>query len=529
MALPAFGKRPSRAKRCTVFNLPSFPTVFTTRHITCVSCKEKFAVTEGGDGAWFVRANVPQTVNLQYESERQQRPVVPNSRQIQQPVNGRLALPRPYELINCPRCGADNRNWLALTVAGNAPLGRIWRQRFPGAFAAIIVAFVFAILALTMPAAIEISWWQAIILALSIIVVSFLFINNITSNWEAFRDDVHVAKILPKTRRLEPTLWGKSILFLVIASLVLPVIIFAAGPIVVQEIFQVLDTMPKEEVEVEATEVNTAFDTRVNQSVEEIKAFGDDVQDALEGLPTDDQERIEKEIEELSQDIADTAVTAAEDISLFGVQSVERLEENLDTQITAVENARKSAVARFRDEVMGGIRFLAIWCLLMGLTLVITMMIMMPAMKAFALRADANLPPPVFYSVANMTRLVTWEARQALEVQGIYFPNIQWMSVDRNDQGGLDLVGLFRERPDIDIFGQPIGTMVRAQKHTIHTDKWCRVTSAKIEDVIVPIPVKGQGEEARAPRADSPQAAPVAPNPVEPATAQIEIGPQSPY
>lgn len=127
-------ERPSFEKRCIVFDLPSYPSVFTTRHINCVSCKEKIAITEGRDGQWFVRAGTPQTVNLHYEARRQQRSVVPTSRQIQQPVDGRITPPQSYELINCPRCGADNRNWLALKVAGDAPWWRIWQQRFPAHF-----------------------------------------------------------------------------------------------------------------------------------------------------------------------------------------------------------------------------------------------------------------------------------------------------------------------------------------------------------------------------------------------------------
>jgi hypothetical protein len=163
------------------------------------------------------------------------------------------------------------------------------------------------------------------------------------------------------------------------------------------------------------------------------------------------------------------------------------LENNLETQITALQGVRKSAATRFTDEVMGGIRYLAMWVFIMGLSSLATIMMMMPAMKQFALTVDKDLPPPVFYSVANMTRLVSWEARQALEVGNQHF-DIQWMSVNRNDKGGLDLVGLFRDPPHFDIFGQATGELVRAQKHTVHTDKWCRVMEAKIEDVLVPVP-----------------------------------------
>ncbi|WP_420628874.1 hypothetical protein [Candidatus Leptofilum sp.] len=520
-----------------MLNLPPYPDVFTTRHITCVSCKEKFTVTEGhrgrradfrdGDSLWGVHANSANSVNLQYQGARQQRPVVPLPKQRPQTTQPPINNPRPFAFqpvpVNCPRCGADNRNWLTLKQqTGDKSFWsffRLWRYQFPSAFTAVFIAILFALLALALPDLLEISQTEANVLAISTIVVTVLLINNIISQWDAYREDLHIAKVLPNSRRLETVLWGRYTLFLLIASVILPILIFVAGPVAIQTIVEILETTPEETVEITAEGMNTDFDEQVNQSVEQVNAFGVELQDALGDLPTDDNERLEREIEELSQDIEDTAVTAAEDISVFGIEGMERLENNVDDQIAALESTRKSESLRFTEEVMGSVRYLAMWGLIMGFSLLFALMIMMPAMKTFAVAVNANLPPPVFYSVANMTRLVTWEARQALEISGDHFFRIQWMSVNRNEEGGLNLVGLFREPPQIDVFGQPMGTKVRAQKHTIHTDMWCRVTTVKIEDVEVPITVADPIEPTRTPRitATSPTAPPLAPVPANPA------------
>ncbi|MEZ4594072.1 MAG: hypothetical protein R3D55_23465 [Chloroflexota bacterium] len=374
--------------------------------------------------------------------------------------------------------------------AGDPSLGAFWqqwRERFPGAFTAVFVAFLLALLAYFLPSFMEITQPQANILAVSTLVVTVLLINSITGQWDAYREDIHLAKILPKSRRLEPQLWVRNVGFLLIASVVLPILFFSAGPVAIQKIVEFISTRPEEGVVITAEGINEDFDEQVGQSVDQVNAFGGALRDALNDLPTDDQARLESEIEELSEDIADTAVTAAEDVAVFGAQSVERLENNVNAQIAALEATRQAEAVRFKDKIMGSVRYLAVWGMIMGLSLVFTMMIMMPAMKGFATRVDGDLPPPLFYSVANMTRLVTWEARQALEVGNQHF-DIQWMSVNRNKEGGLDLVGLFRDPPAFNAFGQATGTQVRAQRHTIHTDKWGRVIEAKIEDVLVPVP-----------------------------------------
>jgi hypothetical protein len=480
-----------------VFNLPAYPDVYNSRHITCISCKEKFVVTEGhqakkpADSEWRVRPNLPSSINLHYEGNRQQRPVVPTPHQLPMPPEDRIGTRQPIIFtpypINCPRCGADNRNWLSLKEAGKGTFWKLWQQRFPSANIAFLISLLFAFVALLLPLLFDISWPQAIILALCTIIATLLVVADLSTQWADLREDRHIAKILPKSRRIEPVLWVRSFGWLFIAAVILPLLFFTAGPASFQKIVEYIDKPPETDVENVAQDIAVDFDQQINQAVNNLNAFGEEVGKTIEGFPNGDLPQVEQQLENLSDDLENAAAVTAEEIKIAGQASITNIDARLETEIARLETARKSARTRLLEEIMADVRYLALWNVILGLPLLFAIMIMIPAVKKFAAKVDNELPPPVFYSVANMTRLVTWESRQALEIGNQHY-DIQWMSVERNKEGGLDLVGLFRDLPEFDMYGQLRQPMVRAQKHTIHTDKWCRVINANIEDVMVPIP-----------------------------------------
>jgi len=70
---------------------------------------------------------------------------------------------------------------------------------------------------------------------------------------------------------------------------------------------------------------------------------------------------------------------------------------------------------------------------------------------------------------------------------------IQWMSVNRNNHGGINLTGLFRDIPVLDTDGNPVGDTVRAQKYHVETDIWCSILQIDISDEIVPLTAGGPG------------------------------------
>jgi hypothetical protein len=126
--------------------------------------------------------------------------------------------------------------------------------------------------------------------------------------------------------------------------------------------------------------------------------------------------------------------------------------------------------------------FLKSWVWFVGTSCLIAFFFSMLTVYKYVSSVNSQVPRPIFHSIAHMTRVVAWEARQALEIRGD-MEHIQWMDVKRNARGGIDLVGLHRDLPDFDATGLPVGDRVRAQRYHVSTDKWGRIVSATISDV----------------------------------------------
>ncbi|MCB8976945.1 MAG: hypothetical protein H6657_05905 [Ardenticatenaceae bacterium] len=483
-----------------MFNRPDYPDVYTTRNITCVSCNENFVVTEGHQAEWRVSANLPNTVNLHYEDNRQQRTILPVPTRPPSNPEDRIGRGRPIDFtpypINCPRCGADNRNWLRLQDESELSFFRqwqLWQRRYHKVFSTLLIAVVFAAIPLVLRPQLEISWLQAIVLALSIVVAPALFISDIAPKWKELRKDKYDAEIFPKSRRFEVNLWLRGLAWLLMATLVFPIIFFKIGPATIQKIVEFVDTSPEDEVQTVGDDIAVDFNEKVDQSINELNELAKGLGIAINNLPTNDLPQLERELEKISDELDSTALLTAGEISGAGQESVTRLQKELENEIAAIKQARVGAATRLRTNVVADVKYLGIWSFLVGLPLIAAIMVIIPAMKAFTASINKDLPPPVYYSVANMTRLASWEARQALEVRNNHYFEIQWMSVNRNEAGGLTLSGLFRDPPDFDAYGRATGKYVRAQRHTVITDKWCRIKDVKIEDVLVPMPAGAPG------------------------------------
>ncbi|MCP4416229.1 MAG: hypothetical protein GY805_06385 [Chloroflexi bacterium] len=489
-----------------MFNLPVYPDVYNTRHIICVSCKEKFSVTEGHrakrptknpeDNHWRVLSNEATRISLRQEDNRQQRPIVPQPLQMPRGEERSASADfyrqppadfTPYP-INCPRCGADNRNWLSLNQTKKINFWKKWWVRSPNIFFGLGLALIMGILGLLLPSKFGFSSIQATVMLFYIPIVTYALIHELSDKWEKLRIDIHTAKILPNSPRVEIELWRNSIFFLVLAAIIIPALLFSAAPIAYQKTVEFLTGSPEEEITDSAEQVTTIFNDRLDQTIENIDAIGEEMEDTFANLPDGNLPQIEQQLERVTDKLDDTAAAAANEITAVAQESIPRIEAQLDNDLSTLEATRESEVNRLTEEIMANVRALSVWAASIALPLIAVMMTVIPAIKAFAAKVDRDLPPPLFYSVNNMTRLVTWEARQALEIDGKHHSRIQWMSVDRNETGGLDLVGLFRDPPHFDASGQVKGELVRAQKHTIHTDRWGRVIDAKIEDLMVPIP-----------------------------------------
>jgi hypothetical protein len=118
------------------------------------------------------------------------------------------------------------------------------------------------------------------------------------------------------------------------------------------------------------------------------------------------------------------------------------------------------------------------------------------AVDAFVSKINGHLPKPLFSSIANMTRIVAWEAKKSLEIPGD-LEHFQWTNVNRNDQGGITLSGLCRD--DVPQNGDyDLGRKVRAQCYCINTDLWGRIVKTDVTfKQVPPAPYGPQGELLR--------------------------------
>jgi len=162
------------------------------------------------------------------------------------------------------------------------------------------------------------------------------------------------------------------------------------------------------------------------------------------------------------------------------VGTVQRIENDVSTLETFIEPEDQGWFTAGRD-------FLRNWIWLVGLASLTSMAISVDAVDRYARRIDHHLPRPIFYSVANMTRVAIWDAKRSLEIDGD-MSHVRWTKVERNGDGGIVLYGLhydiFEPGQNVD----PLYQKVRAQRYMISTDPWGRIQEAHIKDGRVPRP-----------------------------------------
>ena len=480
-----------------MFNLPDYPDVYTTRHITCVSCKEKFAVTEGNqslrtqDNRWRVLSNETSNISLRQEDNRQQRPVVPQPFQIPAEAESSAFLqqrPVPFTPvpIHCPRCGADNRNWLVLQNTNLLGSWRTFSKRFPLSSYALLLAALFAFLALLIP----MYWLKVLSLVVSIPLAVWLLNLDLTSKWNKLRESRHVAKVKDDAPDVERQLWTRGFAWLFLASFALPLLIFALLPRVALFALEIVGPTPEEEVD----KVTTAVYEMVNQNfattAESLEETAGDMNDLLDEMPTGASPQFEEEVNSFSEKLSQIIQAALTELDRAQQEASVIIDEQQAREVRKITQARETALEQFAKGLLGDFRFLLIWAVMMGLPLFFSVFLIMGSIKKFVSAVDQQLPPPIFCSVAGMTRVVSWEAKQALEIEGTMH-HIQWVNVERNTAGGINLMGLHRDPPNFDAYGRAIGELVRAQKHVVETDMWGRIIKATIHDTRVPRPAGG--------------------------------------
>ena len=422
-----------------MLNFPDFPDTLSTRQLECICCKEVFVVSEDyatvtGERTrdWrLVPDQFPDTA-LRYHPDRSRRSVMPPMRaEPERNSNEFLNWDNSANtLINCPRCGADNRNWLHIQRSPQ-PWSRQFRLALLGYLAPVILIAVaiFRFRDLTQGIG------NLILLLVSIFLVAHIPIQSITRGWRKLRE-YHFAQPYVHTQ----SIWQSF-------PPPLRTGIASTGAFLGLIPFLLYILIP------------WGFDTAVNaftpNNQQNLELTIDPLINVLKTLPGDlqggDSEAIQTAISELEQFVQTT------------------------TNNTTDKLPKWLPVSEL---------FLRTWVTYVLVSSIVGIALGWSAAASYERKIRPHLPRPLFYSVANMTRVVVWEAKHALEI-GNDVDQIQWTGVQRNRQGGILLQGLYRHESATDQSSDPIHTRVLAQNYEIISDRWGHIKEASIKSARV--------------------------------------------
>jgi hypothetical protein len=563
-----------------MISLPLPPRSYTTRQIRCISCDEPFVVAENffeqnqrmnkdghhqQEAPHPVQAHSPQgwrsppddvlLTNLRQVPARQRRPITTQT-QAQPNTTPKYSIRGDSDFItfvNCPRCGADNRNWVQLLSRPTQPSrfsqlfntqsnDRFFHAALPFGFLfmGILIAyfgislnrdlslpqtlplflgvFVYALTAVfilsfenqlfnniaragMVSSVVLFSLTLALIaytmtyvespanllsrsipIAFATFLVSVLTAVNITAEWPLILRQWRVSRWLPNRAprffTLPPVLLSFG--YLLIFAILGPLFLFIVTPALINFINTAGEGIDQPTAPISAAEsLEKELDNWLsNQSKvdEETEANVTGVLTSLrEFLDSDtDQAARLAQAETTHQSLTDSLPKLPEGVR-FGVKVfAETLDDFID-EGTAVQDAETALFDEFPWI------FLNMWIVFVTVAGFMTTAIAIGTVNQFALTINQQLPPPIYYSVANMTRVVAWEAMQALEIKG-NMEHIQWMDVQRNNLGGINLIGLHRDPPAYDVNGRQITDLLPAQRYTVITNQWGRIQEAYIED-----------------------------------------------
>ncbi|MFQ5434901.1 MAG: hypothetical protein ACE5FD_08495 [Anaerolineae bacterium] len=554
-----------------MIKLPGFPRTFTSRQVECVSCHNLIAIAEaffeenqpeGGrpsapeplpdNDRWRIPADRAADVQLRYQETRSSRPVAPptSSTHSSRTTHNTTPAANYDNDLCCPRCGADNRNWvqiqnrhstlsilerfnssklpqilyaMAFAVIGAIILLAIFnpswlpKQIIPltGGFivagaavvallklsgsvfpdergqrvllgagcTAVLIAWVsFALIVFRAPNSV---WQQAVPLGLTVLAAGILPAWAFASDWKDTFRAVREHRSLPEQFR--SPVWrfvGGGVVLSLFSGIVVPVLLYMVFPAVFGVIFELPEKSPIISVQEDLSHIQEKLSQWQIQEDTPDEANQKPIQ--LEELISQTNPKLlsdEQQLSELRKLIAQLEKKDAVPPGLMkeiraGIEGLKETEAELKIFV----DGQKKPSLLLPPTISWQFYFL--WLFVAGVNTFLSTAAGAVARLGFARRVNAQLPPPIFHSVAAMTRVVVWEAKQALEVRGVIMDYVQWTAVARNELGGITLTGIHRDQPKLKVQEVAIGRRVPAQVYTITSDRWARIVDAVIYSTV---------------------------------------------
>lgn len=574
-----------------MLNLPDPPATLVTRSLHCVSCREQFTVSQQNPvagqraGSWRIMPDHYPDIPLRYQPNSHRRPIFPETRAAPEETVEEYAV-GPAEII-CPRCGADNRNWLRITTDSTP-----WHQRFRLAGIAIPLAIIYTLIIATLfftdPLILDNVAWPLRLATIIFILASGLLTSWLpTQDWTAVRDNLNKSRYLPGNKR--PFIPTKTLILALILIAGIPAIFFAAIPKLIEitpdlisppanrntvgRISSLLDTLTPAQIDQasdgqRANLLAAAYGMQTAVNAKQTACNTLPVQDAITTLDNLQNETVAQRQQIIPQiirrlndySLSETTAYCRTELLESAVAQLIRLEtiersgstgdsctqsgntqacyaeiirtlilqleqmlpndtfpENLSLHeqlLLSLQNARsfqlntpdsatetmikeqllllEAFVKREADVITISKVFFINWFVFVGIAAAVGTLFGYLATEEYAKRANRQLPAPIYATVANMTRVVIWEARRALEIRR-NLNEIQWLQAIRNPDGGITLIGLERDTPDYDNQTNNLSDKVRAQKYHIVSDLLGHIESVTVQDVLVKRSLAGPG------------------------------------
>ncbi len=474
-----------------MLNFPSFPETLITRQVECICCRGLFTVSEDYPTRTDQRTRhwrlVPDhfiDTILRYQPNRNLRTVTPQMRAypgLDRSQFSRWRAADPPPLINCPRCGADNRNWIAILRSPE----NWWRN--PSFLIGMIITAALTIAAfITVRNIVSIRW--NIILLLAVFLAGFIPINSSARHWRRLRDHEYttpIAKHKSFWRRIAPPLRAGLITSGVFMFIV-PFILIILIPWGFDAALRFFANEPEQPLVIQIDDLLKTLTLLPGQSTETTQKAVQDVTDSLETLLVEaglapsklDNLTSEQELSIIIQMLRNMARAATEEEA-----NVINIAVDVLIQYAAAAGLEIDS-SSLPDWFPVPTSFLRSWLLYVLATSIAGIAFGWLAAAGYVRTTNRHLPRPIYHSIAGMTRVVVWEAKHALEI-GDEVEKIQWTGVRRNDSGGIVLEGLHRESAAHDQPNDSPTTRVRAEHCKITSDKWGQIVEARIKSTRV--------------------------------------------
>ncbi|MAT97664.1 MAG: hypothetical protein CL608_11015 [Anaerolineaceae bacterium] len=313
---------------------------------------------------------------------------------------------------------------------------------------------------------------------------------DLAREWKKVREDTllyehGLSKRDPSTRLLK-----RGLFLIFFFSFFVPLFFVSLLPRAFNFVTAIVHEAPDETVSQTISNIGELSNERLEESQENLQTIKEEMQALLTQAPPQTSPQFEEELDAFSKEL-DAVVTEANNaLEQSMSDGLASLEAERETEMATIAAATEESMTTFREDFLAELRLLVVWGGLLGGATLITVIVAFSNVTTFIKKLNAHLPLPIFHSVAGMTRLVIWEAKKALELEG-NMQHIQWVKVERNAEGGINLVGLHRDPPSFNAQGEAFGETVRAQKYVVHTNMWGRIVKANIYDTRVPRPAGG--------------------------------------